>query len=51
MRDISWDNDALVTEVSGELEIGGTPVDATDLSVSRSIPSNLPDQVAGVGAV
>ena len=49
MRDISWDNDALVTEVSGELEIGGTPVDATDLSVSRSIPSNLPDQVAGVG--
>lgn len=49
MRDISWENDAPVTEVSGELEIGGTVVEASDLSVSRSIPSSLPDQVAGVG--
>ena len=49
MRDISWDNDSPVTEVSGELEIGGAVVGASGLSVSRSIPSNLPDQVAGVG--
>lgn len=49
MRDISWDNDSPVTEVSGEVVIDGSVVEASDLSVSRSIPSNLPDQVAGVG--
>lgn len=49
MRDIAWDNDSAVTEVSGELVIGGEVAAASDLSVSRSIPSNLPAQVAGVG--
>lgn len=49
MRDFAWDNDSAVTEVSGELVIGGEVVEASDLSVSRSIPSNLPAQVAGVG--
>lgn len=49
MRDISWDNDSAVTEVSGELVINGEAVRASDLSVRRSIPSTLPDQVGGVG--
>ena len=49
MRDIPWVDDSPVTEVSGELEINGVEVQATSLSVSRSIPSNLPAQVAGVG--
>ena len=49
MRNTAWDNDATVNEVSGELEIAGAVVDASELSVSRSIPSTLPDQVAAVG--
>ena len=49
MRNIPWVDDSPVTEVSGELEINGVAVQATSLSVSRSIPSNLPAQVAGVG--
>jgi hypothetical protein len=49
MRDIQWDNDSSVTTVSGELVIGGEVVSAEDLSIERSIPSSLPDQVAGVG--
>lgn len=49
MRDIPWVDDSPVTEVSGELEINGAAVQATSLSVSRSIPSNLPAQIAGVG--
>lgn len=49
MRNESWDSSQPVTEVSGRLDIDGKEVIATDLSASRSIPSNLPDQVAGVG--
>lgn len=49
MRNDVWDSTGDVTEVSGRLEIDGAEVSASGLSVSRSIPSNLPAQVAGVG--
>lgn len=49
MRSGSWNSSGAVAEVSGRLEINGVEVPASDLSVTRSIPSNLPDQVAGVG--
>lgn len=49
MRSDAWNSSGDVTEVSGRLEINGVEVPASDLSVTRSIPSNLPDQVAGVG--
>lgn len=48
MRNIPW-TPTTVSEVSGALIIKGTPVNATDISIRRSIPSPLPAQVAGSG--
>ena len=46
MRDDTWIASTEVVEVSGRLALGGMEVPADEVSLSRSVPSNLPSQVA-----
>lgn len=49
MRNEPWDGESPVQEVCGSFEVDGVPVSVSDVSVSRSIPSSMPDQVGGRG--